>query len=160
MAAVDAGRGDGCAGGSPGAADDRRLRRSDEEDPRYTEFLEGDPTAAVVAKVFVTQGLCQLRVSALIQLAAASPLPRTARRWLFPAGIAVMLTGAVIEALADHQKTQFQQRGDDKPDVLDPACGAGPGTQLLRGLGGPGTEHGLQWPHHHPARGPSRRRPP
>jgi len=91
-----------------------RLRTHDEEDPRYTEFLDGDSTAAVVTKVFVTQGLAQLLVSAPVQLAAASPLPRTARRWLFPAGIAVMLTGAVIEALADRQKTQFQQRGDDK----------------------------------------------
>jgi steroid 5-alpha reductase family enzyme len=96
-----------------------RLRHSEEEDPRYTEFLDGDSTAAVVAKVFVPQGLSQLLVSASVQLAAASTLPRTARRWLFPAGIAVMLTGAVIEALADHQKTQFQQRGDDKPDLLD-----------------------------------------
>ncbi len=96
-----------------------RLRHSDEEDPRYTEFLDGDSTATVVAKVFVTQGLSQLLVSAPIQLAAASSLPRTARRWLFPAGIAVMLTGAVIEALADHQKTQYAQRGEDKPDVLD-----------------------------------------
>ncbi len=97
-----------------------RLRHSDEEDPRYTEFLDGDSTAAVVAKVFVTQGLSQLLVSAPVQLAAASPLPRTARRWLFPAGVAVMLTGAVVEALADRQKTRFQQRDDDdKPDVLD-----------------------------------------
>ena len=96
-----------------------RLRRSDQEDSRYTEFLDGDSTAAVVAKVFVTQGLSQLLVSAPVQLAAASPLPRTARRWLFPAGIALMLTGAVIEALADRQKTQFQRRDDDKPDVLD-----------------------------------------
>jgi steroid 5-alpha reductase family enzyme len=96
-----------------------RLRHSDEEDPRYTEFLDGDSTAAVVAKVFVTQGLSQLLVSAPVQLAAASPLPRTARRWLFPAGIALMVTGAVIEALADRQKTEFRQRGDDKPDVLD-----------------------------------------
>lgn len=30
-----------------------------------------------------------------------------------------MLAGVLIEALADRQKTQFQQRGDDKPDVLD-----------------------------------------
>ncbi len=97
-----------------------RLRHSDEEDPRYTEFLDGDSTAAVVAKVFVTQGLSQLLVSAPVQLAAASPLPRTVRRWLFPAGIAMMLAGAVTEALADRQKTRFQQRDDDdKPDVLD-----------------------------------------
>jgi steroid 5-alpha reductase family enzyme len=96
-----------------------RLRRSEEEDPRYTEFLDGASTPAVVGKVFVTQGLAQLLVSAPIQLAAASPLPRTARRWLFPAGIAVMVTGAVIEALADQQKTRYTQRGDDKPDVLD-----------------------------------------
>jgi protein-S-isoprenylcysteine O-methyltransferase Ste14 len=77
------------------------------------------PAAAVVAKVFVAQGLFQLLVSAPVQLAAASPLPRTARRWLFPAGIGVMVAGAVIEALADQQKTQFQQRDDDKPEVLD-----------------------------------------
>jgi steroid 5-alpha reductase family enzyme len=96
-----------------------RLRTHDEEDPRYTEFLEGDSTAKVVAKVFVTQGLSQLLVSAPIQLAAASALPRTARRWLFPAGIAVMLAGGVVEALADQQKTEYQERGEDKPDVLD-----------------------------------------
>lgn len=95
------------------------LRRSGEEDSRYTEFLDGNSAAAVVAKVFVAQGLFQLLVSAPVQLAAASPLPRTARRWLFPAGIGVMVAGAVIEALADQQKTQFQQRDDDKPEVLD-----------------------------------------
>jgi steroid 5-alpha reductase family enzyme len=96
-----------------------RLKTHDEEDPRYTEFLAGDSTAKVVTKVFVTQGLAQLLVSAPIQLAAASPLPRTARRWLFPAGIAVMAAGAVVEALADRQKTGYQQLGDDKPEVLD-----------------------------------------
>ena len=66
-----------------------RLRHADKEDARYTEYLEGDSAAAVVGKVFVTQGLAQLLVSAPLQLAAASPLPRTARRWLFPAGAAV-----------------------------------------------------------------------
>ncbi len=96
-----------------------RLRSKDEEDPRYTEFLDGDSTAAVVAKVFLTQGLSQLLVAAPIQLAASSPLPRSVRRWLFPAGIAVMLAGAATEALADYQKDQFQRLGDDKPDVLD-----------------------------------------
>jgi steroid 5-alpha reductase family enzyme len=34
-------------------------------------------------------------------------------------GIAVMLAGTVIEAIADRQKTVYQQRDDDKPDVLD-----------------------------------------
>lgn len=96
-----------------------RLRHSAEEDARYTEFLEGDSTAVVVGKVFLTQGLSQLLVSAPVQLAAASRLPRTARRWLFPAGIAVLLTGAVVEGLADRQKSDYQQRGDEKPDVLD-----------------------------------------
>jgi len=97
-----------------------RLRHSDKEDPRYTEFLDGDSTATVVGKVFATQGLAQLLVSAPVQLAAASALPRATRRWLFPAGIAVMLAGAAIEATADRQKSQFQQRDDkDKPDVLD-----------------------------------------
>lgn len=97
-----------------------RLRSTDDEDPRYTEFLEGDSTPTVLAKVFGTQALSQLLVSAPIQLAAASRLPRSARRWLVPAGIATMVTGAVLEATADRQKSQFQQRDDDdKPDVLD-----------------------------------------
>ena len=97
-----------------------RLRHHDKEDPRYTEFLDGDSTPVVVGKVFVTQGLSQLLVSAPVQLAAASTLPRTARRWLFPVGIAVMLAGAAVEALADRQKDAYQQRNDaDKPEVLD-----------------------------------------
>lgn len=97
-----------------------RLRGSDEEDLRYTEFLEGDSTPVVVGKVFATQVLAQLVVTAPLQLAAASALPPSARRWLFPAGVAVMLAGAVIEALADRQKARFKAReDDDKPDVLD-----------------------------------------
>ncbi|MDT7576444.1 MAG: hypothetical protein QOH17_2777 [Pseudonocardiales bacterium] len=97
-----------------------RLRHHDKEDPRYTEFLDGDSPTVVVGKVFVTQGLSQLLVSAPVQLAAASRLPRTARRWLFPVGIAVMLAGAVVEAFADRQKSAYQQRDDeDKPEVLD-----------------------------------------
>lgn len=98
----------------------KRLRRSDEEDARYSEFLEGDSRAAVIGKVFVTQGLSQLLVSFPTQLAAATMLPRTGRRWLFPAGIAVMLAGAAVEAIADQQKSRYQQReDDDKPEVLD-----------------------------------------
>lgn len=97
-----------------------RFRSSDTEDPRYTEYLEGDSGAAVLGKVFLTQGLAQLVVSAPIQLAAASVLPRTRRRWLLPAGIAVMVTGAVMEAVADQQKARYQQRDeDDRPEVLD-----------------------------------------
>ncbi|MDQ1105596.1 DUF1295 domain-containing protein [Nocardioides zeae] len=97
-----------------------RVRGTDEEDERYTEFLDGDGTAAVVAKVFVTQGLAQLAVSAPLQLAAASTLPRTPRRWLFPAGMAVMVAGAVVEAAADRQKARFMERDrDERPDVLD-----------------------------------------
>ena len=97
-----------------------RLRGSDSEDARYTEFLDGDSPVTVVAKVFLTQGLSQLLVSAPLQLAAASTLPASRRRWLFPAGIGLMAAGAVIEAAADRQKTQFQQRDDDaKPEVLD-----------------------------------------
>lgn len=97
-----------------------RLRHSDEEDERYGEYLEGDSTATVVAKVFLTQGLAQLLVSTPTQVAAASVLPRSARRWLFPAGIAVMATGAVIEALADRQKARYMALDDDeKPEILD-----------------------------------------
>jgi steroid 5-alpha reductase family enzyme len=97
-----------------------RIAGSDEEDPRYTEFLEGDGAATILVKVFVTQGISQLIVSAPVQLAAASRLPRSARRWLAPVGVAVMLTGAVVEALADRQKSRYSALDDDeKPDVLD-----------------------------------------
>jgi steroid 5-alpha reductase family enzyme len=97
-----------------------RLRGSDEEDSRYTEFLRDDSTPVVIAKVFLTQGLSQLLVSAPVQLAAASGLPRGRRRWLAPVGLAVMLGGAVVEALADRQKAQYAERDrDDRPDVLD-----------------------------------------
>lgn len=97
-----------------------RIRGSDKEDPRYTEFLEGDRTAAVIGKVFITQGLSQLLVSAPVQLAAASTLPRTGRRWLAPVGLAVMAGGAVLEALADYQKSQYSKRdSNERPDVLD-----------------------------------------
>ena len=97
-----------------------RVRTSDKEDARYTEFLQGEGTAKVVVKVFVTQGLSQLIVSAPVQLAAASRLPRSSRRWLAPAGLAIMITGAVIEALADRQKSRYAELSDDeRPDVLD-----------------------------------------
>lgn len=97
-----------------------RLRGSDEEDARYTEFLEGDGTPAVVTKVFVTQGLAQLVVSAPIQLAAVSTLPRGARRWVFPVGVALATAGAVVEATADRQKKRYMDRDrDERPDVLD-----------------------------------------
>lgn len=97
-----------------------RIRSTEEEDPRYTEFLEDDSTATVVGKVFLTQGMAQLLVSMPIQVAAASQLPRGPRRWLFPAGIAVMIAGAVVEATADRQKDRFMKRDrDERPDVLD-----------------------------------------
>ena len=97
-----------------------RLRHSDEEDPRYTEFLEGDSTLMVVAKVFGTQALAQLLVSAPLQVAAATRLPRSPRRWLFPLGLGIMLTGALVEAVADRQKAAYSDLADDeRPDVLD-----------------------------------------
>ncbi len=98
----------------------QRLRGKDEEDPRYTEFLEGDSTPTVVTKVFVTQALAQLAVSAPLQLAAASTLPAGRRRWLLPLGLAVMAGGTVLEATADRQKADFMARDrDERPDVLD-----------------------------------------
>lgn len=98
----------------------KRLRRSDSEDARYTEFLEGDSRGVVLGKVFGTQGLSQLLVSFPIQLAAAGMLPRTRRRWLLPVGIGVMVAGAAVEAIADLQKSRYQRReDDDKPEVLD-----------------------------------------
>ncbi|NHA69987.1 DUF1295 domain-containing protein [Phycicoccus flavus] len=104
----------------------KRLRGSDEEDERYTEFLEGDGTPTVVAKVFGTQAVAQLLVSAPVQLAAASALPRGRRKWLFPLGIGVMVAGGVVEALADRQKSRFmaekkkaKDEGREAPEVLD-----------------------------------------
>lgn len=102
-----------------------RMVGSDEVEPRYQEFLDGDPTPKIVAKVFLTQGLSQLAVSVPLQLAAASNLPRSGRRWLAPAGVVVMVAGAVVEALADRQKDQFKAADDSefeggaKPKVLD-----------------------------------------
>ncbi|MBE7189486.1 DUF1295 domain-containing protein [Jatrophihabitans endophyticus] len=98
----------------------KRVRTSEEEDPRYSEFLEGDSTAQVVGKVFLTQAVSQLLVSAPVQLAAASTLPRGPRRLLAPLGIALMIGGAVTEAVADQQKSAYSSRPkDDRPDVLD-----------------------------------------
>ncbi|TKV57328.1 DUF1295 domain-containing protein [Nakamurella flava] len=99
----------------------KRVSKSDEEDPRYAEFLEDSSTAQVVTKVFVTQGLAQLLVSAPLQLAAASSLPKGPRRWLAPAGIAIMVAGTVIEAVADRQKDAYkaakqEAKKSDKPD--------------------------------------------
>lgn len=97
-----------------------RLRGSDEEDPRYADFIEGDSPATVVSKVFVTQGLAQLLVSVPVQLAAASTVPRSARRWLVPIGLGIGATGAIIEAVADRQKAAYMARDrDERPDVLD-----------------------------------------
>jgi steroid 5-alpha reductase family enzyme len=97
-----------------------RVRGKDEEDPRYQEFLEGAGPVEVVTKVFLTQGLAQLLVSAPIQVAAASQLPKSKRKWLFPLGLAVMATGAAIEAIADRQKDAYTARDrDERPDVLD-----------------------------------------
>jgi steroid 5-alpha reductase family enzyme len=97
-----------------------RIRASDREDPRYTEFLEGDGTATVLMKVFVTQALAQLIVSAPLQLAAASRLPHSGRRRLAPAGLALMVAGAGIEALADRQKSDYSElEKAEKPKILD-----------------------------------------
>lgn len=104
-----------------------RLRGSDEEDDRYTEFLEGDSTATVALKVFGTQALAQVLVSAPVQLSAASRVPAGRRRWLVPLGLGVMAAGAVVEATADRQKAAFmkekkaaKERGDDDvPGILD-----------------------------------------
>jgi steroid 5-alpha reductase family enzyme len=98
-----------------------RVKGAEEEDARYTEFLEGDGPATVVAKVFVTQALAQMIVSAPLQLAASSRLPRRGlRRALVPVGLATMVGGAVVEALADREKTEYSKRDrDERPDVLD-----------------------------------------
>lgn len=97
-----------------------RLRGKDTEDDRYTEFLAGSSTAAVIGKVFVTQAVSQLLVSAPTQVAAASTLPKGRRRLLFPLGVAIMVTGAVVEAVADRQKDTYSaQPREERPSVLD-----------------------------------------
>jgi steroid 5-alpha reductase family enzyme len=97
-----------------------RVRGSDEEDPRYQEFLGDDGPTKVIGKVFVTQGITQLIVSAPIQFAAASRIGRGRRGLLTGIGMAVMVAGAVTEALADRQKSRYSELDEDeKPDVLD-----------------------------------------
>jgi steroid 5-alpha reductase family enzyme len=65
-------------------------------------------------------GIAQLLVSAPLQFAAASRVPRGPRRWLAPAGLAMMVGGAVTEALADRQKDVYSALGkDEKPEILD-----------------------------------------
>lgn len=117
MATLDDGRGDYRVG---------RPRGSTEEDERYTELLEGDSTSAVLGKVFLGQALAQMLVSAPLQVATASRLPRGPLRWLFPAGLAVMVVGAVVEATADRQKAasmaekkRARENDEDAPEVLD-----------------------------------------
>ena len=97
-----------------------RMHASEHEDPRYTEFLQDAGTTGVIVKVFLTQGLAQLIVSAPLQLAAASRLPRGPRRRLAPTGLAVMVAGTLIEALADRQKAAYGRLArEERPAVLD-----------------------------------------
>ena len=135
-----------------------RLRGTDEEDARYTEFLGGDSTVTVLAKVFVTQAIAQVLVSTPIQVAAASPLPRTARRWLFPVGVATMIAGAVVEATADGQKARFTER-DRVPRCSTPACGLGPGTPTTSVTPWSGTASGSPRPPRRQQAGPPPLRP-
>lgn len=97
-----------------------RIRASDKEDPRYTEFLQGDGTAKVLGKVFVTEGLLPThRVRAGSARRSQPPAPQPTTR-LAPTGLAIMAAGAAIEALADHQKSCYSKLDDDqKPAVLD-----------------------------------------
>ena len=97
-----------------------RLRHSEEEDSRYAEFLAGDSTAAVVAKVFVTQGLSQLLVSAPVQLAAASPAAPHCLAVAVPRGYRRHARRSRHRGpRRPAEDPEFQQRGDGKPDVLD-----------------------------------------
>ncbi|HET9074304.1 MAG TPA: DUF1295 domain-containing protein [Solirubrobacteraceae bacterium] len=97
-----------------------RISTSDSEDPRYAEFLGDAGPGEVIAKVFLTQGLAQLLVSAPIQLAAASRLAPGRRALLAPLGLAVMAAGGVVEAVADRQKDAYTRRDRDaRPPVLD-----------------------------------------
>jgi steroid 5-alpha reductase family enzyme len=97
-----------------------RISTTDSEDPRYGEFLSDAGALEVAAKVFLTQGLAQLIVAAPIQLAAASRLPAGRRRWLAPLGLAVMVAGTIIEAVADAEKNAYTRMDrESRPVVLD-----------------------------------------
>jgi len=73
----------------------------------------------VVAKVFLTQGVSQLLVSAPVQLAAASALPRSPRRWLAPAGVAVMVAARWSRPWPTGKQRYTQRDAEQKPEVLD-----------------------------------------
>lgn len=98
----------------------QRLRGTEEEDPRYTELLEGDSELRVATKLYLTQGAVQWFVSLPVQVAAASGPPIGPARALVPLGLALMGGGVLTEAVADRQLAAYRARPrEERPGVMD-----------------------------------------
>lgn len=96
------------------------IAKTDEEDPRYTEMLEGVSPAKQFVKLHLTQAAAQWFISLPVQVAAASGPPSGWRKALVPAGLAVMVGGMITEAVADHQKEQWKKLdADERPKIMD-----------------------------------------
>lgn len=98
----------------------QRIRHTDQEDPRYTELLDGDGAGKQFVKLHLTQGAAQWFISLPVQVAAASGPPRGVRKALVPVGAALMFSGLLVEAVADRQKQQWHELDESKRSpVLD-----------------------------------------
>jgi steroid 5-alpha reductase family enzyme len=77
------------------------------EDPRYAELIAGDSTARACVKVFALQGLAQWFITLPVQVSAVTG-PPTGPGWaLVGFGTALMLTGLLVETIADRQLAAF-----------------------------------------------------
>jgi steroid 5-alpha reductase family enzyme len=98
----------------------QRIRHTGQEDPRYTELLEGDGPAKQFVKLHLTQAAAQWFISLPVQVAAASGRSSGARNMLVPAGGALLALGLLVEAVADRQKQQWHALDEsERGPVLD-----------------------------------------
>lgn len=98
----------------------QRIRQSEQEDPRYTEMLQGKGTARQFAELHLMQGAAQWFISLPVQVAAASGPASGARKALVPVGASMLAAGLLIEAVADHQKQRWHQLDESRrTPVLD-----------------------------------------
>jgi steroid 5-alpha reductase family enzyme len=96
-----------------------RRARGGHEDPRYVELLKGahgSRNAYAVRRVYLPQGLVMFFVSLTIQVGmfATGPLG-----WLAVAGLAVWLTGFILESVGDLQLERFKNDPARKGTVLN-----------------------------------------
>lgn len=88
------------------------------EDPRYAELMEGKTFSYAVTRVFVTQGVAMLLVSAPV-LVGVSLAPAWGW-WVVGLGVVVWLVGLVFEAVGDAQLASYKQiPKPERPTVLD-----------------------------------------